>query len=58
MQDLYGNPIGAAKDFPLTIHRKRQAAILYHPKSGSYPAAGSPVGGLGGPMTGAMRSLM
>jgi uncharacterized protein len=28
------------------------------PKSGSYPVAGSPGGGFGGPMTGAMRSLM
>jgi len=36
MQDLYGNPIGAAKDFPLTIYRKRQAAILYHYASLDY----------------------
>lgn len=27
------------------------------PKSGSYPVAGNPGAGLGGPMTGAMRSL-
>lgn len=36
MQDLYGNPIGAAKDVPLTIYRKRQAAILYHYASLDY----------------------
>jgi hypothetical protein len=36
MQDLYGNPIGAAKDFPLTIYRKRQAAILHHYASLDY----------------------
>jgi len=36
MQDLYGNPIGAAKDFPLTIYRKRQAAVLYHYASLDY----------------------
>jgi len=29
-----------------------------HPKSGSYPVAGSAAGGFGGPMTGAIRSLM
>jgi hypothetical protein len=28
------------------------------PKSGSYPAAGNPWTGLGGPMIGAIRSLM
>jgi hypothetical protein len=28
------------------------------PKSGSYPVAGSAAGGFGGPMTGAIRSLM
>ena len=32
--------------------------IWIDPKSGSYPIAGSRGGGLGGPMTGAMRSLM
>jgi hypothetical protein len=31
---------------------------LSDPKSGSYPAAGSSGGGVGGPMTGAIRSLM
>jgi putative DNA primase/helicase len=31
---------------------------MNYPRSGSYPAAGSPCGGLGGPMAGAMRSLM
>lgn len=36
MQDLYGNPIGADQDFPLTIYRKRQAAILYHYASLDY----------------------
>ncbi len=36
MQDLYGNPMGSAKDFPLTIYRKRQAAILYHYASIDY----------------------
>ena len=36
MQDLYGSPIGAAKDFPLTVYRKRQAAILYHYASLDY----------------------
>ena len=30
----------------------------FHPKTGSYPVAGSSTGGVGGPMTGAMRSLM
>ncbi|MCP5289679.1 MAG: hypothetical protein H6931_11265 [Burkholderiaceae bacterium] len=34
------------------------ARRVLHPKSGSYPVAGSRGGGLGGPMTGAMRSLM
>ena len=37
------------------------AQLLPHeiePKSGSYPAAGSSGGGVGGPMTGAIRSLM
>jgi hypothetical protein len=29
-----------------------------HPKSGSYPDAGNPWTGLGGPMIGAIRSLM
>ncbi|MEW6707860.1 MAG: MFS transporter [Pseudomonadota bacterium] len=33
-------------------------AACTDPKSGSYPAAASRGGGLGGPMTGAMRSLM
>ncbi len=32
-------------------------ATLNQPKSGSYPEAGSPTAGFGGPMTGAMRSL-
>jgi len=32
--------------------------MKFQPKSGSYPIAGSRGGGLGGPMTGAMRSLM
>lgn len=36
MQDLFGNPIGTTKDFPLTIYRKRQAAILYHYASLDY----------------------
>jgi len=36
MQDPFGNPIGTAKDFPLTIYRKRQAAILYHYASLDY----------------------
>jgi hypothetical protein len=36
MQDLFGKPIGAAQDFPLTIYRKRQAAILYHYASLDY----------------------
>jgi hypothetical protein len=36
MQDLFGNPIGTTKDFPLTNHRKRQAAILYHYASLDY----------------------
>jgi hypothetical protein len=31
---------------------------LVDPKSGSYPVAGSAGGGSGGPMTGAIRSLM
>jgi hypothetical protein len=31
---------------------------LTKPKSGSYPVAGSAGGGSGGPMTGAIRSLM
>ena len=34
------------------------AELTLQPKSGSYPIAGSRGGGLGGPMTGAMRSLM
>jgi hypothetical protein len=29
-----------------------------HPKSGSYPVVGKPDVGFGGPMMGAMRSLM
>ena len=29
-----------------------------YPKTGSYPVADSATGGVGGPMTGAMRSLM
>jgi len=36
MQDLYGNPIGAVKEFPLTIYQKRQAAILYYYASLDY----------------------
>lgn len=36
MQDLYGNPMGAAKDYPLTTYRKRQAAVLYHYASLDY----------------------
>jgi hypothetical protein len=32
--------------------------VPIHPKTGSYPVAGSTVGGCGDPMTGAMRSLM
>jgi Cd(II)/Pb(II)-responsive transcriptional regulator len=32
--------------------------ILNEPKSGSYPAAGNPWTGFGGPMIGAIRSLM
>ena len=32
-------------------------ATFAHPKSGSYPDAGSPAGGLNGPMAGAIRSL-
>jgi CPA2 family monovalent cation:H+ antiporter-2 len=31
---------------------------LNYPRSGSYPVAGSPCAGFGGPMTGAIRSLM
>lgn len=34
-----------------------ETLLLIHPKSGSYPAPTSPVGGLNGPITGAMRSL-
>ena len=30
----------------------------FQPKTGSYPVADSATGGVGGPMTGAMRSLM
>ncbi len=36
-------------------HQQRERVI--QPKSGSYPEAGSPTAGFGGPMTGAMRSL-
>ena len=36
MQDLYGNPIGKAPEFELTIYQKRQAAILYHYASLDY----------------------
>ena len=36
MQDLYGNPLSGAKDFPLSIYQKRQAAILYHYASLDY----------------------
>ena len=32
-------------------------ATFARPKSGSYPDAGSPAGGLNGPMAGAIRSL-
>jgi hypothetical protein len=35
-----------------------QALALLQPKSGSYPVADSLGGGLGGPMAGAIRSLM
>lgn len=38
--------------------RLQRRVVLIQPKSGSYPVAGSPWGGFGGPMTGAMRSLM
>jgi hypothetical protein len=38
--------------------QQHQARQRSQPRSGSYPAAGSPCGGLGGPMAGAMRSLM
>jgi hypothetical protein len=31
---------------------------INQPRSGSYPVAGSPCAGFGGPMTGAIRSLM
>ena len=41
--------------FTLRIHR---ALSWLNPKTGSYPVAGSVTGGVGGPMTGAMRSLM
>jgi hypothetical protein len=34
------------------------ASAAVYPKSGSYPVAGSAAGGFGGPMTGAIRSLM
>ena len=32
--------------------------LPFEPKTGSYPVADSATGGVGGPMTGAMRSLM
>jgi hypothetical protein len=32
--------------------------MTLHPKSGSYPVVGKPDVGFGGPMMGAMRSLM
>jgi len=37
---------------------KSGAVASNNPKSGSYPVACSPCDGFGGPMTGAMRSLM
>jgi deferrochelatase/peroxidase EfeB len=35
-----------------------QSQWVNNPRSGSYPVAGSPGGGFGGPMIGAMRLLM
>jgi HicB family len=49
---------------PNSVHQKikelaeRDQISVNQPKSGSYPVAGSPTAGFGGPMTGAMRSLM
>jgi len=37
---------------------RMQASDTSEPKSGSYPDAGNPWTGLGGPMIGAIRSLM
>ncbi|GAB4117979.1 MAG: hypothetical protein Fur0014_19340 [Rubrivivax sp.] len=49
--ESYGPPQGRAAQLRA---RRRDA----DPKSGSYPAAARPGAGFGGPMTGAMRSLM
>jgi len=45
---------------PLPTHERDRLirAWATEPKSGSYPACGRAAGGLGGPMIGAMRSLM
>jgi hypothetical protein len=43
---------------PRPLDQLRQHIRYLHPRSGSYPVAGSPCAGFGGPMTGAIRSLM
>ena len=40
------------------VVRDLAASQAFYPKTGSYPVADSATGGVGGPMTGAMRSLM
>ena len=50
---LDGNSLGAQPKAALA-----RAQQVIQPKTGSYPVAGSVTGGVGGPMTGAMRSLM
>ena len=43
---------------PSATHRPSSKRRPTEPKSGSYPVAGRPGGGLDGPMTGAIRLLM
>jgi hypothetical protein len=43
---------------PTKIESDRPGAAQHQPKSGSYPVVGKPDVGFGGPMMGAMRSLM
>jgi len=43
---------------PMVCAKGLSCGISTQPKSGSYPTAGRPGAGFGGPMAGAIRSLM
>lgn len=50
--------MGEYKGLDVSAALIHQTCRLFEPKSGSYPAVGKPDVGFGGPMMGAMRSLM